>query len=54
MASIAISNLRSTGSELFLDSESFLNELTEQELGNVIGGIWHVELLWSSVCFGGG
>ncbi|MBR8837057.1 MAG: hypothetical protein DSM106950_24405 [Stigonema ocellatum SAG 48.90 = DSM 106950] len=39
MAVIKISELRPTGSELFQDSESFLNELTSvQEVGKVIGG----------------
>jgi hypothetical protein len=37
MASIKIHDLRPAGSELFNDSESFLNELTEGELG-VSGG----------------
>jgi hypothetical protein len=32
MASIKISELRPAGSELFQDSESFLNELNEQEM----------------------
>jgi hypothetical protein len=32
MENIAISELRSTGSELLVDSESFLDELSENEL----------------------
>lgn len=32
MASIAISDLRPAGSELFVDSETFINELTSEEL----------------------
>jgi hypothetical protein len=39
MASIEISNLHPIGSELFQDSESFLNELTDQEMWSVEGGI---------------
>jgi hypothetical protein len=43
MASIKISELRPAGSELFQDSESFLNELNEQEMmvsgGQVISDI---------------
>lgn len=39
MANITISELRPAGSELFQDSESFLNELGEREMGSVIGGI---------------
>ncbi|AOY84126.1 hypothetical protein BJP36_33590 [Moorena producens JHB] len=39
MSNIKISELRSAGSELFHDSESFLNELTdEQEIDSVLGG----------------
>jgi hypothetical protein len=40
MASIKISELRPVGSELFQDSESFLNELSEsREMAQVIGGL---------------
>ncbi|MBW4617101.1 MAG: class IIb bacteriocin, lactobin A/cerein 7B family [Desmonostoc vinosum HA7617-LM4] len=39
MASINISNLNPVGSELFMDSESFMNELTEQELNATNGGL---------------
>lgn len=38
MATIQISNLRPTGSELFGDSESYLNELTNDELIMTHGG----------------
>jgi hypothetical protein len=38
MASITISELRPVGSELFQDSESFLNELTDQEMLGIEGG----------------
>ena len=38
MASIKIFGLRPTGSELFQDSESFLNELTHVECGIIHGG----------------
>ena len=37
MAIIKISELRPAGSELFQDSESFLNELTEREVGGIEG-----------------
>ena len=46
MASITISELRPAGSELFQDSESFLNELNDQEMLGIAGG--------SSNCHGGG
>lgn len=39
MASITISNLRPAGADLFQDSESFLNELTDEELKATHGGI---------------
>lgn len=39
MTSIEISNLYSVGSELFKDSESFMAELVDSELGSIKGGI---------------
>ncbi len=45
MATIKISDLHTAGSELLLDSESYLNELTNEEGLGVLGG-------WSIV-FGG-
>ncbi|MEA5552448.1 hypothetical protein VB713_16010 [Anabaena cylindrica UHCC 0172] len=39
MAVISISNLNVAGSDLFMDSESFMNDLTEQELTGTNGGI---------------
>lgn len=39
MASIKISNLYPAGSELFKDSENFMTELVDSELGNINGGI---------------
>lgn len=38
MASIKISNLCPAGSELFKDSESFMTELVDSELGSINGG----------------
>jgi hypothetical protein len=38
MAFIKINELRPAGSELFQDSESYLNELSEQELSATFGG----------------
>jgi hypothetical protein len=38
MATISISNLRNSGADLFIDSESYLNELTETELNITKGG----------------
>ncbi|MEB3179152.1 MAG: class IIb bacteriocin, lactobin A/cerein 7B family [Nostocaceae cyanobacterium] len=39
MATINISDIRPTGSELFMDSESFMNALTDQELSGTNGGL---------------
>ncbi|WP_019501041.1 hypothetical protein [Pseudanabaena sp. PCC 6802] len=39
MATIAITELRPVGSALFSDSESFMDVLTESELGGVNGGL---------------
>jgi hypothetical protein len=38
MATIKISDLHTAGSELLLDSESYLNELTNEEGLSVLGG----------------
>ncbi len=38
MANIVISELRPAGSELFMDSESYLTDLNEQEMMNTLGG----------------
>ncbi|OUL37311.1 hypothetical protein BV372_02630 [Nostoc sp. T09] len=42
MAVIKISELRPVGSELFQDSESFLNELNEKEALSLVGGAFTV------------
>ena len=39
MANIAISELRPAGTELFLDSEGFISELTDEELSLNKGGV---------------
>ena len=41
MANINISDLRPAGADLFLDSESYLNDLTEGEMANTLGGGWY-------------
>ncbi|HLO83400.1 MAG TPA: hypothetical protein VK203_00120 [Nostocaceae cyanobacterium] len=38
MAAIAIQDIRPVGAELFIDSESFLSDLTTDELSYVNGG----------------
>jgi len=49
MAIIKISELRPAGSELFQDSESFLNELTEREVGGIEGGRFNVITIAASL-----
>ncbi len=45
MANIAISDLRPVGANLFQDSESFFNDLTDEELNSTQGGIiWTVAI----------
>jgi len=39
MATIQILDIHQTGSSLFIDSESYLNELTDDELSLLRGGI---------------
>ena len=39
MANINISDLCPAGADLFLDSESYLNDLTEGEMTNTLGGV---------------
>jgi lactobin A/cerein 7B family class IIb bacteriocin len=39
MTTITISNLSPTGSELFDDYESYLKDLTDDELGTTNGGL---------------
>lgn len=55
MAAIVISDIRPVGSELFLDSESFMADLTDSELNGVSGGITPAVLgfiAWSSATCG--
>ena len=40
MANINISDLSPAGADLFLDSESYLNDLTEGEMINIGGAGW--------------
>ncbi len=50
MANINISDLRPAGADLFLDTESYLNDLTEGEMTNTLGGIHHHTCSCSCVC----
>jgi hypothetical protein len=42
MASIKINNLNPAGSEFFSSSESYLNDLDENEELGVQGGMWYL------------
>ena len=43
MGNINISDLRPAGVDLFLDSESYINDLTEGEMINkIVGGYWTI------------
>jgi hypothetical protein len=39
MANISISNLRSTGSDLFSGDENFMTEMSENDFASIIGGM---------------
>jgi len=39
MAKINVSNLNPVGSDLFFDSENYISELSDNELGTINGGI---------------
>lgn len=49
MSTIKISDLCPTGSELFSDSESFMNDLVDGEIGAIQGGFssWKC-VIWSA------
>jgi hypothetical protein len=47
MANIEIENLQLAGSELFQDSESFLNEMSDSEIWSVQGGLTLDTLVFS-------
>jgi hypothetical protein len=50
MANIAISDLRSIDANLSPVSKMFLNNLTEQEIANVLGGLHiHIELFYKQL-----
>ncbi|GAB4194940.1 MAG: hypothetical protein Fur006_41020 [Coleofasciculaceae cyanobacterium] len=54
MAYITISDLRPAGSELFMDSESFMNDLVDGELEAISGGATPTITTSSTWCVGGG
>lgn len=52
MANITISNLHSVSSDLVFNSESFLNELTEHEIEDILGGDKvKVSILWGFITY---
>ncbi len=54
MATIKISDLHTAGSELLLDSESYLNELTNEEGLSVLGGALAGALVSNFAVYDGG
>lgn len=49
MPTIKISDLHPTGSELFSDSESFMNDLVDGEIGAIQGGFSSLRcVVWSA------
>lgn len=50
MAAIQINDLRPVGSELFNDSENFLQELSQEDINEILGGR-EIIFLWSLVCY---
>ena len=51
MGNINISDLRPAGADLFLDSESYLNDLTEGEMINTLGGISPITITLLFIAF---
>lgn len=50
MANIKINEINTVGSELLLDSESFLNELSGEELNNFLGADGPYETVYAANC----
>jgi hypothetical protein len=44
MSTISISDLKPSGLDLFLDSENYLDEISESEFTNVVGGVTPVTI----------
>ena len=51
MVKIYISELNPAGSELFIDAESFLEELAEDELAAIAGGFLNINLSKLTIVF---
>ncbi|WP_427160505.1 hypothetical protein ACQFX9_02175 [Aliinostoc sp. HNIBRCY26] len=49
MTNVKISNLTPAGSELFQGEDSFIHELSEQEINDVLGGL-RVTICWTLIC----
>ncbi len=52
MANIEINDIKVTGIDLFVDAESFLNDLKDQDVSSVIGGQTNVTTADSCCCAG--
>lgn len=53
MASICIGNIKPAGSSLFIDEESFLNEISDEQTGLAHGGFTIFALIALGVASGG-
>ncbi|ACK68887.1 hypothetical protein PCC7424_0422 [Gloeothece citriformis PCC 7424] len=49
MSNISITDINPSGSSLFADVESYLNDLSEQDINNILGG-GKVSIAWSLIC----
>lgn len=49
MANIKVNDIKPAGAELFADSEGYLDELKSDEISNVLGGSWKLNLTF--ICF---
>jgi hypothetical protein len=47
MFRIKVSVLHLAGLELFQDSENFLNQLTDEEIAGVVGGLLYLDIFYS-------
>lgn len=53
MANIKVNELNPVGSELFVDSESFINELNEgEELTHILGGAPQTDAICVAISYG--
>jgi hypothetical protein len=49
MSNISISNLHSTGSDLFSDDENFMSEISENDFASIAGGMSIANTDWRTM-----